>query len=318
MAIEQFQWNASTKGLRVVDNVAMGEYNGRYCVYPFSITGNGKEANNLMMDIRVEQTIKGPLFKEMKKQIKQFGSLLGAPVNAVRFVPDNKNPDPFGACLYALNILIPMLEANGITSPSTCPYCKNGMMDSEAFVNGFYVPVHRYCVENEAQKGLQKIHDNENEGSSRILGIVGAILGAIVGSIPALLLLMFANRLSAWLYALIPLGSYYGYKLLKGKMDKAVLPIVIICTLLSTVFAELVQFYYALHQYTSTWPPLGQAIAYYFEIMSAGDILGDLALPLVFCGLGIFVSWSVIRQTNATMQKGIDFTLRTLFVKNQQ
>ena len=317
MTLEQFQWNANSRGLRVVDNVAMGDYYGQYGLFPFSISGSGKENKVFILDIRTEKTINNSLYKQLRNQLKQTGSVMNTVLPGVRFVPNNKTPDLFGACLNALNIIVPVLEANGHTAPCTCPYCKNGMMDAEAYVNGFLTPVHRACVENDSFQNLEKIQKNETTGSNRFTGIIGAILGALVGSIPALLLLVFLNMVSAWLYALVPICSYYGYKLLKGKMDKWVLLIVIICTLLMPFVVEQVQFYFAVHDYYKIWPLPHETVSYYFEVVTIGEMFQDIALPLLFSVIGILISLGITRQTNATQQKGIDFTLRTLFVRNQ-
>lgn len=318
MTLEEFQWNASSRGFRVVDNVAMGDYYGRTCIFPFSITVNGKKNDVYYMDIRTEKTVSNAQYKDMRKQLKPMGAIVNTLLPGVRFIPNNKTPDMLGACLNALNFIIPYLEGSGHIAPAFCPYCKQGMMDAEAHVNGFLVPVHKACVENNTYQSYQAIQKNETTGSNRLLGILGAMLGALVGSIPALLLIVFLNMVSAWLYALVAICSYYGYKLFKGKMDKWVVLIVIICTLLAPFFVEQVQFFFYYHTYTGTWLPPHQSIALYFEVMSFGDMMADLAMPLLFTGLGILFSLGIIRQNNATEQKGLDFTLRSLFVRSQQ
>lgn len=59
-----------------------------------------------------------------------------------------------------------------------------------------------------------------------ILGIIGALLGAIIGAIPWLLMYIFFDVIFSILSVFIVIGSFYGYKLTKAKIDKK-LPIVL-------------------------------------------------------------------------------------------
>ena len=59
-----------------------------------------------------------------------------------------------------------------------------------------------------------------------ILGIIGALLGAIIGAIPWLLMYIFLDVIFSILSVFIVIGSFYGYKLTKAKIDKK-LPIVL-------------------------------------------------------------------------------------------
>lgn len=52
------------------------------------------------------------------------------------------------------------------------------------------------------------------------IGIIGSLIGALVGSIPWVLMYIFANMMYAILAIVIVLCSYYGYKITKAKIDK--------------------------------------------------------------------------------------------------
>ena len=259
---EVFQQRAASYGFRVVDNTALGDYVVGSHTYPFSITGPAKGITGLMLDMKTDQAIQLSANKQLREAVKPLGSLTntGDP-SSLRFIPNVKSPDPFQTCFQALNVILPMANAGGLLPPQTCPFCHEAGMDAEAVVGGFNVPVHRHCVEQNAYNSFNEIQKNETTGSNRFLGILGALLGALVGCLPALLLLMVAQRLSGFLFALIPIASRYGYKLLRGKMDGWVIPIVIVMTLLSVFFMEQVQFFFAVHEYYGVWPTVGESLA---------------------------------------------------------
>ena len=66
----------------------------------------------------------------------------------------------------------------------------------------------------------------EQTKNKYLIGILGALLGAFIGSIPWILLYVFGNMIYAILSILIVAGAFYGYKLTKAKIDKK-LPIIL-------------------------------------------------------------------------------------------
>ena len=84
MSFEEFQWNASSRGLRVVDNVGMGDYYGRTCIFPFSITVSGKKNDVYYLDIRTEKVVNGQVYRDLKKQLKQTGTIMNTVLPGIR------------------------------------------------------------------------------------------------------------------------------------------------------------------------------------------------------------------------------------------
>lgn len=80
----------------------------------------------------------------------------------------------------------------------------------------------------------------EVRNESHILGIIGAVIGGIVCSLPWVIVYVYLNFMWSFLAAIIGYGAFKGYELLKGKMDKSVPYIIAVITILCVVFSTLV------------------------------------------------------------------------------
>ena len=73
-----------------------------------------------------------------------------------------------------------------------------------------------------------KVEQQTNKKSGNYLtGTIGAIIGAVIGSIPYIICGVIFNKIAAVFTLTIIAGAFYGYKWFKGKIDKK-LPIIII------------------------------------------------------------------------------------------
>lgn len=99
---------------------------------------------------------------------------------------------------------------------------------------------------NEA-KDIGSIKENNNEtkeqenkaSGSYITGIIGAIIGGFIATIPWVLTYVYGNVMLSALAIIIAIGEFYGYKLFKGKITK-VLPVIIM--VLSVIIVALTTF----------------------------------------------------------------------------
>lgn len=80
---------------------------------------------------------------------------------------------------------------------------------------------------------------NVQEGNY-ITGIIGAILGGIITTIPWVLVYVYGNMMLSILAVLIATGEFYGYKLFKGKMSKGIPAILMILAIIIVTVATLV------------------------------------------------------------------------------
>lgn len=80
------------------------------------------------------------------------------------------------------------------------------------------------------------VENVEQKGNSYFLGIIGALLGGIIATIPWILMYVYGNMMFSALAVIIALGEFYGYKIFKGKIDNK-LPIII--TILAIVIVSI-------------------------------------------------------------------------------
>ena len=125
--------------------------------------------------------------------------------------------------------------------------------------------------------------------------VLGALLGGLVGAIPAVLMRDFGSYLVAVLYALIPLGANYGYRLFKGKRNKAAFFVTIVFSVLDMFLMRLgMYFVYVVGHYHMV-PSLTDVVEAYFQSYGAAQIGPDL----LFLALGLWIAWGGIRRTGA-------------------
>lgn len=137
-------------------------------------------------------------------------------------------------------------------------------------------------------------------------GIIGGILGAIVGVLPSFLSVVLVEKIYALLFALIPLCIYYGYKLLKGKMNKVVIVLTVILSVLSVYMIEMLLLaYYMVSDY-------GLLISEAIQLVGASllepsvwtAMTMDALTSFLFVALGIWIAWGRISRT-AGIYRGV-------------
>ena len=159
----------------------------------------------------------------------------------------------------------------------------------------------------------------EDKGSVP-LGVIGALLGALVGAVPWFLVSSFTGFYVGWLGFLVGWASAFGYRKLKGRKSfRLAIAAVVICSLLALVAAE-----YGSYLYMLCTDPDVQLIAdlygisvtrLAFEVLLSSevfeDILPSLAVGLLIGGLGILSVGKYVRQyTDPEMAAEIDRRLQ--------
>ncbi len=142
----------------------------------------------------------------------------------------------------------------------------------------------------------------EETKNKYLVGIIGALVGALVGAIPWILMYIFANAMYALLSMFIVVGSFYGYKLTKAKMDKKLPVILSITSLISisvTMFIIIPICLMAKEELPVSIENL-QLLYQYDEFTSA--LLQDYVIALLFC---IIVAGSIIYNLNKQLKAGV-------------
>lgn len=75
---------------------------------------------------------------------------------------------------------------------------------------------------------------------SYVTGIIGAVIGGLIATIPWILAYVYGGMMLSILAALIAAGEFYGYKFLKGRINKSLPVIIMIISLIIVTIATLV------------------------------------------------------------------------------
>lgn len=125
------------------------------------------------------------------------------------------------------------------------------------------------------------------EKKSYFLGIILALVGGLIATIPWILTYVYGNMILSLLAIVIAICAYKGYQIGKGKMDKKVPIIIAVISILSVTIATLVIIPLLLlgkEGADITFENL-QVLYNYKPFMSA--ILKDYAISILFTILGI-------------------------------
>lgn len=118
-------------------------------------------------------------------------------------------------------------------------------------------------------------------------GILYAFIGALVGTIPWILVYIFGNLIVAILSILIALGSYKGYKMSKAPVDKKLPFIVAITSVLSITLATFIIIPLALLAEEGFDVSIDNLIIIYNTEELVGALIGDYVISLLFTAFGI-------------------------------
>ena len=128
------------------------------------------------------------------------------------------------------------------------------------------------------------------------LGIIGAILGGVVASIPWILVYVYGNLMLSALSILIPVGIFYGYKLFGGRTTKALPTIVVIISILITILTMLVLMPIFLIQSQGATINFSN-IKYLYGNMNLfeGKTL-DIVIAIIFTTFGAYIISAIIKK----------------------
>lgn len=131
---------------------------------------------------------------------------------------------------------------------------------------------------------------------SYVTGIIGAILGGTIATIPWVLVYVYGNVMLSLLAVLIAAGEFYGYKICRGKMEKKLPAIIMILAIIIVTVVTLLVIP-ALLLAKEGLPVTTQAIKnlYSFGEFSTA-IIKDYAISVIFTILGASVVTSSIKK----------------------
>ena len=299
-------------GLFCTGQLCMGSWNG------YTVTLRPYNGSNYYLDVAVRANNAGKdLAKRMKASVKEaYGKSLGC-INGgqyLRFVVsfNRKSPytEQFGSYMIAISSAF---RQNGIYPASSCAVCGGGNPDSLCFYGDSYQPVHSGCIRSSVDQSRQQLEDNKVNGSY-LTGFVGAVLGMLVGSIPSILSIVLTDRIYALLFALVPIAAAWGYRKLKGRMDKVSVVVVVLLSFVSIFIMNYAT--YVVFLVDNYFLAVGEALWFATELLLTGQglllIVQSSGSMFLFMVLGIFIAWRFVVNTNAGSAKQLDAQLSTL------
>lgn len=127
----------------------------------------------------------------------------------------------------------------------------------------------------------------EQKNNKFLLGIIGATIGAFIGTIPWILMYVYGSMIVAILSVLIAIGSYQGYKLTKATIDKKLPVIVAVTSVVAVTVATFVIIPLALLAKEDLGATFENLEIIYNESEFTSAIIGDYVISLIFTALGI-------------------------------
>ena len=185
------------------------------------------------------------------------------------------------------------------TPPTVCHICQGEGADTLAQMGGALTIVHRSCLQNLKQEQTERVENIQTKGSGVIQGLIGGLVGGVIGAAPAFIALHFFERFIFVLFAFIPFGAYYGWKLLGGKLTRVTTAFVVIYSLFLSLVTEVVATHFVLADIFGDQIRLMDTVNYYFTPDVFFEYFArDVGLALVSAVVGIFIAWGSIRKTD--------------------
>lgn len=308
----EFMVAVQQRGATGTDKLYCGVYEG----YPFAVTyKSGKTGGMLTYVLQMQFATEVPttMYKQIRTSFKGRADMAAAATQDKKLfsitvvLRDSSNFNAVFDDLLAM--LVAQARENGLALPAICPLCNAGGCDSFAYVRGAFRPVHRNCVDTLVIANQTAVEKNELQGNYA-LGALGALLGALVGTIPSIVVIVFFDYILSLLCALVPICAYYGYKLFRGRMNNLSLVFIGLATFLMVPVTHYatIAFY--------VWREEGfiASPALYIRAVSASfsNALPALLQILLFMGLGFIISFGYVRRGNQDKLVDISFITSTL------
>ena len=120
-----------------------------------------------------------------------------------------------------------------------------------------------------------------------VLGIIGALLGGLVATIPWIIIYIYGNMMLSALAIFIAWSVLKGYKLFKGKEDKRLPMIITIVSIISVTVATLVIIPLILLNNEGFQPSFYNLKLLYQSGDFLWSIMKDFVIAIIFTILGI-------------------------------
>lgn len=294
---EEFKEMCQSHGLTPVsDTRCVGWERGYFVSVQYA--GKNTVGVNLLTGKDDEKKYVKDLKRELKERLGKAASLGWSDDVLTLFISSKKIPDVY---CQGVTAALDVLRGLGISSPDACKVCGKSGCDAAVPKGAAYAPVHRACLEG-AVSGAQTKADANIASGSYVLGCAGAFLGMLVGILPTVFSILALQRIYVLLFMLIPLASYAGYRLLKGKMNYAALVLSILFSILGVFLLNFINAIWSVKDYYDF--TFGETLSLIGPAFTDKTVWTEIVKDenffkcLLFVALGIFLAWGQISRTS--------------------
>lgn len=265
---------------------------------------NIQTIGNALIKIKTDRIPNKDDVKMLNERLRPFGGKIsgsgqGGPGLGIEYkAGKNAVMSPSDFILQATSIL----GSSGYYPEDRCLICGGPGCDAAALHGNTFGTVHHSCLDLKVYEA-QSADETDSDSSNVALGIIGALLGMIVGTLPSLLTILLTERIFLILYALMPVCAYYGYKKFGGKMKGKTALIVSIVAAVLGVFVLILEgdVFYLMHDMGHNFTAAMQVMKRVMRSPSFwGESISSNVTSFLFAGLGILYSWKLISQTTGT------------------
>lgn len=279
-------------GIQQAEDTLYGEYAGyRYSV---NIINNGSVLM-YQMSMLVNNTLDKDTVKSLQKEIKGTISFSGIDQMIVLQIlmnfPISKEKKK-GYFNHLMEKLTEVLQQNNIENIESCGFCHLETEENTDWVvyRGLYVPAHASCVSSAYAEQQAAIEAEDANKKNLPISIVLCIVGAIIGILPGVLIMLFSGWLFAIAFALSPVCAFFGYKLGKA-------PLRWYATLITVITCLVVSLVAVIGMYAGLAALSGMSFNAFISDPDSGFAV-TLLQVFLFTALGIAVAWGYIRRIN--------------------
>jgi len=272
----------------------------------------GEKAHIIAVAVRPES-----ITKELKQGFFELAKTYGSPTVErktgvlrikVTGLHKKKRIEKLDAASVAMPSIISQLRLELLAA---CVHCGRG--DTDTYIPAYQAPspVHSTCEQAVITQMIEEIEESSLNGNYGT-ATVAALLGAVVGAIPAFIGIYVFDYFVGELFAIVPLGAAFAYRKARGIESRFMTIIIAIWSIIASVLLMLVNFYV----YTFGWwwgmmtldgVTIVTPLNIFFELLLSNIeyVILDMGMALVFCGLGISISWGYMSHTNKAKIKAL-------------
>jgi len=237
MSKYNFKKFSSERNWTISKNYAYGEVNG-YLITLMSISNSKCFFIPLISIGDTEKQSILNYLKENKKIFKLLSFTFSNDTLYLKFTEGITGAKAENIDTALLNIT-DLLKNMNFKDKNCCVFCRKEDAFEKTYIDNICFHSHDSCY-FEASKELEKsIREYSVESKNYFLGAIGALLGALVCSIPWILSQLFFDRIVAIFAFFIAIGALKGYTLFKGKTGMLTRWIIALASLISVVLANI-------------------------------------------------------------------------------